>query len=68
MIFSYQLSLTSRGYLFGLPVRMGGLGFTVSVVTSSSKYEALIKVTNPLVRPIVQQEHQPPDASEIASN
>ena len=51
--------------LLGLPVRMGGLGFTDPVVTSSSEYEASIKVTNPLVRRIVQQEHQPPDASEI---
>ena len=44
---------------------MGGLGFTDPVVTSSSEYEASIKVTNPLVRRIVEQEHQPPDASEI---
>ena len=51
--------------LLGLPVRMGGLGFTDPVVTSSSEYEASIKVTNPLVRRIVEQEHQPPDASEI---
>ena len=51
--------------LLGLPVRMGGLGFTDPVVTSSSEYEASIKVTNPLVRRIVQQEHLPPDASEI---
>ena len=36
--------------LLGFPVRMGGLGFTDPVVTSSSEYEALIKVTNPLVR------------------
>ena len=39
---------------------MGGLGFTDPVVTSSSEYEASIKVTNPLVRRIVEQEHQPP--------
>ena len=51
--------------LLGLPVRMGGLGFTDPVVTSSSEYEASIKVTNPLVRRIVEQEQQPPDASEI---
>ena len=51
--------------LLGLPVRMGGLGFTDPVVTSSSEYEASIKVTNPLVRRIVEQEHQSPDASEI---
>ena len=44
---------------------MGGLGFTDPVVTSSSEYGASIKVTNPLVRRIVEQEHQPPDASEI---
>ena len=39
---------------------MGGLGFTDPVVTSSSEYEASIEVTNPLVRRIVEQEHQPP--------
>ena len=33
--------------------------------TSSSEYEASIKVTNPLVMRVVEQEHQPPDASEI---
>ena len=44
---------------------MGGLGFTDPVVTSSSEYEASIEVTNPLVRRIVEQKHQPPDASEI---
>ena len=46
--------------LLGLPVRMGGLGFTDPVVTSSSEYEASIEVTNPLVRRIVEPEHQPP--------
>ena len=51
--------------LLAYPVRMGGLGFTEPVVTSSSEYEASIKVTNPLVRRIVEQEHQSPDASEI---
>ena len=51
--------------LLALPVRMRGLGFTDPVVTSSSEYEASIKVTNPLVRRIVEQEHQSPDASEI---
>ena len=44
---------------------MGGLGFTDPVVTLSFEYEASIKVTNPLVRRIVEQEHQSPDASEI---
>ena len=51
--------------LLGLPVRAGSLGFTDPVVTSSSEYGASVKVTNPLVRQIVDQEHQPPDASEI---
>ena len=46
--------------LLGLPLRMDGLGFTDPVVTSSSEYEASIEVTNPLVRRIVEQEHQPP--------
>ena len=54
-----------EGDLPGHPVRMGGFGFTDPVVTSSSEYEASIKVTNPLVRRIVDQEHQPLDASEI---
>ena len=54
-----------EGDLPGHPVRMGGFGFTDPVVTSSSEYEASIKVTNPLVRRIVEREHQPPDASEI---
>ena len=44
---------------------MRGLGFTDPVVTSSSEYEASIKATNPLVRPIVEQEYQPSDVSEI---
>ena len=34
--------------LLGLPVRMGGLGFTDPVATSSSEYEASVKVANPL--------------------
>jgi len=34
-------------------------------VTSSSEYEASIKETNPLVRRIVELEHQPPDSTEI---
>ena len=46
---------------------MGGLGFTDPVVTSSSEYEASIKVTNPIVGRIVEQEHQPPHASEIGT-
>ena len=44
---------------------MVGLGITDPVVTSSSEYETSIKVTNPLVRRIVEQQHQPPDSSEI---
>ena len=44
---------------------VGGLGFTDPVLSSSSEYEASIKVTNQLVRRIVEQELQPPDASEI---
>ena len=51
--------------LLGCPVRMGGLAFTDPVATSSSEFEASVKVTNPLVRRIFEQEHQPPDASEI---
>ena len=37
-------------------VRARGLGFTDPVVTSSSEYEASVKVTNPLVRQIGEQE------------
>ena len=44
---------------------MGRFGFTDPVVTSSSEYESSIKVTNPLVGRIVEQEYHPPDASEI---
>ena len=40
--------------LLVLPVGMGGLGCADPVVTSSSEYEASIKVTNPLVRRIVE--------------
>ena len=39
---------------------VGGLGFTDPEVTFSSEYEASIEVTNPLVRRIVEQEHQSP--------
>ena len=42
--------------LLGLLVHMGGLGFTDPVLTSSSEYEASIKVTNPLVGRIVEKE------------
>ena len=38
--------------LLGIPVRMGGLGFTDPVVTSSSEL----------------QEHLPPDVSEIRTH
>ena len=41
--------------LLGLPVRMGGLGFTDPVVTSSSEYEASIKVTNPLMSELLRK-------------
>ena len=50
--------------LLVLPEPMVGLGITDPVVTSSSEYER-IKVTNSLVRRIVEQQHQPLDASEI---
>ena len=49
--------------LLGLPVLMGGLGFTDPVATSSSEYEASVKVAYPLVKRIVEQEHQPPGPS-----
>ena len=50
--------------LLGFPMGMGGLGFT-DPVTSFSEDEASINVTNRLVRRIVEQKDQPPDASEI---
>ena len=60
----HTVTKVERDFL-GLPVRMGGLGFTDSPVTLSSEYEALIKVTSPLVRRFVEQEHQPLDASKF---
>ena len=51
--------------LLGLPVGMARFGFTDPIVTSSSEYESSIKVTNPLMGRIVEQEYHPPDASEI---
>ena len=51
----YTVTKVER-HLLGLPVQMGGLGFTDPVVTSSSEYEASIKLTNPLVRQIAEQE------------
>ena len=54
-----------EGDLLGFPVRLGGLGFADAVATSSSENETSINVTNPIVRRIVEQEHQPPDASAI---
>ena len=64
MKFSYHTVTKVERDLLGPPVCMVGLGITDPVVTSSSEYEASIKVTNPLVRRIVEQ-HQPQDASEI---
>ena len=69
MRFSYQhvtdhtVTKVERDLLV-LPVSMVGPGITDPVVTSSSEYER-IKVTNRLVRRIVEQQHQPLDASEI---
>ena len=56
----HTVTKVERDFL-GLNVGMGGLGFTDPVATSFSEYEASVKVTNPLVRRIVKQEHQPPD-------
>ena len=55
----YKSIAKVKSELLGFPVRMGDLGLTDPVVTSSSKYEASINVTNPLVRRIVEHEHQP---------
>ena len=46
-------------------MRMGGLGFTDPVVNSSSDYESSIKVTNTLLRRIVEKKYQPQDATEF---
>ena len=43
--------------------RMGGLEFKEPIVTSSSVYGASVKVTNPLMKTIVEQEHQAADKS-----
>ena len=48
-----------------LPVRMGGLGLIDPARASIKEYEFSVSVTGPLVRQIVEQVHQMPDASEI---
>ena len=48
-----------------LPLRMGGLGLIDPARASPKEYEASVSVTGPLVRKIVEQVHQSPDASEI---
>ena len=44
---------------------MGGLGLRDIARASPKKQEAAVSVTGPLVRQIVEQVHQSPDASEI---
>ena len=51
--------------LLSFPVRMGGLGFTNPVECSASQYETSVKVTEPLVKQIMEQVHQPPDVHEM---
>ena len=51
--------------LLALPVRMGGLGLIDPARASIKEYEFSVSVTGPLVRQIVEQVHQMPDASEI---
>ena len=51
--------------LLSFPVRMGGLGFTNPVDCSVSQCEISVKVTEPLVKQIMEQVHQPPDVHEI---
>ena len=51
--------------LLALRVRMGGLGLIDQARASPKEYEASVRVTGPLVRRIVEQVHQTPDASEI---
>ena len=51
--------------LLALRVRMGGLGLIDQARASPKEYEASGRVTGPLVRRIVEQVHQTPDASEI---
>ena len=53
-----------EGDLLGFPMGMEGLGFT-DPVTSFSEDEASLNVTHRLVRRIVEQKDQPPDASEF---
>ena len=51
--------------LLALPVRMGGLGLIDPARASPTEYEASVSVIGPLVRQIVEQVHQSPDASKI---
>ena len=51
--------------LLALPVHVGGLGLIDQARASLKEYEASVRVTGPLVRRIVEQVHQTPDASEI---
>ena len=51
--------------LLALPGRMGGLGLIDPVRASPKEYEASVIATGPLVKQIVEQVHQSPDASEI---
>ena len=51
--------------LLELPVRLGGFGLVNPARTASQEYEASVKITDPLVRQIVEQAHNPPDKTEI---
>ena len=51
--------------LLALPVCMGGLGLIDPARASPKEYEASVRVTGPIVRQILEQVHQTPDASEI---
>ena len=50
--------------LLELPVRLGGLGLVNPARTASQEYEASVKITGPLVRQIVKQDHEPPGETE----
>ena len=51
--------------LLELSVRLGGLGLVNPARIASQEYEASVKITDPLVRQIVEQAHKPPDETEI---
>lgn len=65
-ITEHQVTTDERG-LLALPVRMGGLGIANPTESSSLEYQASVTITEPLVKRIVTQNHQPPDEADMRS-